>query len=123
MANQFQLYSAPSVFLNFEPAKEVTAVNVTETETLKTVTITSGILTTGLEHDPKFGVNHNITLWYGGSPYHYACDLIEKKVSGSVNKSMYQLLTFKITLEPELSQDVLTKMLVQTADYIYSVCS
>lgn len=75
---------------------EQSAGNLIENKESKTITITSYIPETGFEIDPEVGFISDISMILGPKIKTFKAELLEKKVSFSVDKAAYQLLTFKI---------------------------
>ena len=109
-------YASPSVFSDYNLLQEASAVSLVEKEDLHTITITSNIPSEGPEFQPVFKVRYDISLGYSDVIANYSCMLMEKKVSGSVEKPMYQLLTFKVVCPAHLTKEDNLKMQLQLTD-------
>lgn len=88
------------VFLNKDDEltalHEVTAFNLVETKNKKTLTITSAVPSTGIEFNPNIGDKVQFGMDDDRLSILVEASCTEKKISKSVDKTAYQLLTFDV---------------------------
>lgn len=103
------------IYHNSQLLTEYSAFNLIEKENEILIIITSAIPEDGFEINPNIGSHNTIAIFGAKSARFFNTRLIEKKVSGSVGKDPYQLLTYRVDQEIflEISEEFFDRILIR----------
>ena len=120
MSAHIQHYAkTPWIYWRGKLLQEMSAFNLqTSLSTGKTITITSYVPSTGIEWSPEIGKIETILSYFADQAVHYSVRLIDQKISGSVNKETYQLLTFMV-LDEKIAGPECTELARENMDRKY----